>query len=213
MNLLVLGPQGAGKGTQAKRISSDYGLPHVSTGDMFRAAIAAGTELGKQVEPILASGELVPDELTVALIRERLSQPDAAGGFVLDGFPRNLAQAEALDAMLGDIGRRLDAILFFDVPDDVGMERALKRAELEGRADDTPDVIAKRLEIYHAETEPIVEHYRVTGKLVPLHADRSVDEVWGEISSALEQLAAAAGVGSTEPGSGAGGLAAGGARQ
>ena len=192
MNLLVLGPQGSGKGTQAKRISSDYSVPHVSTGDMFRAAIAAGTELGKEVEPILASGELVPDELTVALIRERLSQPDAQGGFVLDGFPRNLAQAEALDATLGEIGRGLDAILFFDVPDDVGMERALKRAELEGRADDTPDVIAKRLEIYHAETEPIVEHYRVTGKLVPLHADRSIDEVWGEISAALEQLGEAA---------------------
>jgi adenylate kinase len=192
MNLLVLGPQGSGKGTQAKRIASDYSVPHVSTGDMFRAAIAAGTELGKQVEPILASGELVPDKLTVALIRERLSQPDAEAGFVLDGFPRNLAQAEALDTTLGEIGRSLDAILFFDVPDEVGMERALKRAELEGRADDTPDVIAKRLEIYHAETEPIVEHYRATGKLVPLHADRSIDEVWGEISSALEQLGEAA---------------------
>ena len=192
MNLLVLGPQGSGKGTQAKRISSDYSVPHVSTGDMFRAAIAAGTELGRQVEPILASGELVPDELTVALIRERLSQADAEAGFVLDGFPRNLAQAEALDATLGEIGRGLDAILFFDVPDSVGLERALKRAELEGRADDTPDVIAKRLEIYHAETEPIVEHYRVTGKLVPLHADRSIDEVWGEISAALEQLGEAA---------------------
>ena len=159
---------------------------------MFRAAIAAGTELGHQVEPILASGELVPDELTVALIRERLSQADAEAGFVLDGFPRNLAQAEALDATLAEIGRRLDAILFFDVPDEVGMERALKRAELEGRADDTPGVIAKRLEIYHAETEPIVEYYRATGKLVPLHADRSIDDVWDEISSALQQLGEAA---------------------
>ena len=142
----------------------------------------------EHLQPGITTGELVPDELTVALIRERLSQPDAEAGFVLDGFPRNLAQAEALDATLGEIGRSLDAILFFDVPDEVGLERALKRAELEGRADDTPDVIAKRLEIYHAETEPIVEHYRVTGKLVPLHADRSVDEVWAEISSALEQL-------------------------
>ena len=100
MNLLVLGPQGAGKGTQAKRIAAEYGIPHVSTGDMFRAAIAARTELGRQVEPILAAGELVPDELTIALIRERLGEPDAAAGFVLDGFPRNLAQAEALDEML-----------------------------------------------------------------------------------------------------------------
>ncbi|MFL5963873.1 MAG: adenylate kinase [Gaiellaceae bacterium] len=189
MNLLVLGPQGAGKGTQATRISSEYGIPHVSTGDMFRAEQAAGTDLGKRVGAIMESGELVPDELTVAMIQDRLSRPDASEGFVLDGFPRNLAQAEALDEMLGNIGRGLDAILFFDVPDEVGLERALKRAERENRADDTPDVIAKRLEIYHRETEPIVEHYRTTGKLVPLHADRTVEEVWREISDALEQVA------------------------
>jgi adenylate kinase len=184
----VLGPQGAGKGTQAKRISSEYGIPHISTGDMFRAAQAAGTEFGKQVGEIMASGQLVPDELTVAMIRERLSEADAAEGFVLDGFPRNLAQAEALDAMLGGIGRGLDAILYFDVPDSVGMERALSRAQLEGREDDTPEVIAKRLEIYHSETEPIVEHYRMTGKLVPLHADRTVEAVWHEISESLHQV-------------------------
>jgi len=191
MNLLVLGPQGSGKGTQAKHIASDYGVPHVSTGDMFRA-LDESTELGRKVKAIMDDGVLVPDDVTIAMIRDRLAQPDAQEGFVLDGFPRNLAQAEALDEMLGEIGRGLDAILFFDVPDEVGKERALKRAELEGRADDTPDVIAKRLEIYHSETEPIVEHYRVTGKLVPLHADRSVDEVWAEISSALEQLGEAA---------------------
>lgn len=191
MNLLVLGPQGAGKGTQAKRVSDEYNVPHVSTGDMFRAAQAEGTEFGKQVGAIMESGKLVPDELTIAMIAERLSQPDAQEGFVLDGFPRNLAQASALDAMLGGIGRVLDAILFFNIPDDVGMERALDRAKLEGRADDTPDVIAKRLEVYHAETEPIVEHYRATGKLVPLHAERTIDEVWTEISEALQQLVAA----------------------
>jgi len=192
VNLLVLGPQGAGKGTQAKRISAEYGIPHISTGDMFRAAIAAGTELGNKVAPILAAGELVPDELTVALIRERLGEPDAAEGFVLDGFPRNLAQAEALDEMLGSIGRQLDAILFFDIPDSVGIERALERARLEGRDDDTPEVIKRRLEIYHAETEPVVEHYRVTGKLVPLHAERPIDAVWHEIQDALERVGAAA---------------------
>jgi len=191
VNLLVLGPQGAGKGTQAKRISDDYGIPHVSTGDMFRAAQAEGTEFGKQVGAIMASGQLVPDELTIAMIEERLSKPDAQEGFVLDGFPRTLAQAEALDATLGGIARGLDAILFFDVPDSVGMERALKRAELEGRADDTPEVIAKRLAVYHEETEPIVEYYRTTGKLVPLHADRSIEDVWSEIESALQQVAPA----------------------
>ena len=184
MNLLVLGPQGAGKGTQAKRISAEYGVPHVSTGDMFRA-LDTSTGLGRKVKAIMDAGDLVPDEVTVAMIEERLSQPDAADGFVLDGFPRNLAQAEALDAMLGGIGRGLDAILFFDVPDAVGMERALKRAEIEGRSDDTPEAIAKRLAVYHEQTEPIVEHYRATGKLVPLHAERTIDEVWAEIDDAL----------------------------
>jgi adenylate kinase len=191
VNLLVLGPQGAGKGTQAKRISAEYGIPHVATGDMFRA-LDTGTELGRRVKEIMDSGELVPDEITIAMIRERLSEPDAGGGFVLDGFPRNLAQAEALDTMLGGIGRALDAILFFDVADSVGMERALSRAKLEGRSDDTREVIAKRLAVYHEQTEPIVEHYRATGKLVPLHADRTIDEVWSEIASALGMLGEAA---------------------
>ena len=192
MNLLVLGPQGAGKGTQAKRISEEFGIPHVSTGEMFRAAIAADTELGRTVEPLLAKGILVPDEVTIALIRERLTEDDARDGFVLDGFPRNLAQAGALDEMLGGIGRGLDAILFFDIADEVGMERALGRAQIENRTDDTPEVIAKRLATYHAETEPIVEHYRVTGKLVPLHAGRAIEEVWTEISNSLQQLGAIA---------------------
>jgi adenylate kinase len=189
VNLLVLGPQGAGKGTQSQHIASEYGIPHVSTGEMFRAAQAEGTEFGKQVGEIMASGRLVPDDLTIAIIEERLARADARAGFVLDGFPRNLVQAEALDAMLGGIGRGLDAILFFDVPDEVGMERALKRAQLEGRADDTREVIAKRLAIYHSETEPIVEYYRATGKLVPLHADRSIDEVWSEITDSLQVVA------------------------
>jgi adenylate kinase len=186
VDLLLLGPQGSGKGTQAKLVAADHGVPHVSTGDMFRAAIAAGTELGRRVEPILASGELVPDELTVELIRERLGEPDAADGFILDGFPRNLAQARALDTMLAEIGRELDAILFFDLPDDVATERMLGRARAEGRADDTPETITRRLAIYHEQTEPVVEHYRATGRLVPLHAERGVGEVQSEIQRALE---------------------------
>ncbi len=191
MNLLVLGPQGAGKGTQAQRISSNYEIPHIATGDMFRAAIAEGSPLGTQVEPMLAAGILVPDELTVSLIRERLSRDDAGGGFVLDGFPRNLMQAQALDEMLREIGRELDAILFLDIPDSVGMERALSRAEIEHRGDDTREVIARRLATYHSETEAVVEHYRTTGKLVPVHAAGTVEEVWGEIDSALQQVQAA----------------------
>jgi adenylate kinase len=187
VNLLLLGPQGAGKGTQAERISKEFGLPHVSTGDMFRAAAANGSELGREVKPLLDAGVLVPDGLTIKLIRERLARDDAGAGFALDGFPRNLEQADALDRMLAEQGRQLDAILFFDLPDDVGMERALKRAKLEKRSDDTPEVITTRLATYHAETEPIVEHYRATGKLVPLHAARSIEEVWSEIVSALKQ--------------------------
>ena len=190
MNLLLLGPQGSGKGTQAKRIQAVYGIPHVSTGDMFRDAIAGDTELGRQVEPILASGSLVPDELTIALIEERLAEDDAQDGFVLDGFPRTLVQAEALDALLSAIGRDLDAVLFFDLPDAIARERALGRAREEGRADDTPDVIDRRLAIYHQDTEPVVERYRATGKLVPLHAARSVGDVFAEIQSALDQVGA-----------------------
>jgi adenylate kinase len=188
VNLLVIGPQGSGKGTQAARLSDAHGIPHVSTGEMFRAAIAAGTELGLRVEPILAAGQLVPDDLTVDLIRERLAEPDAERGFVLDGFPRNLAQAEALDAMLADIGRRLDAVLFFDLAEEIAVERLRVRAREEGREDDTPEGIARRLAIYHEQTEPVVERYRATGKLVPLHADRSIEQVADEIEQALELL-------------------------
>lgn len=188
MNLLVLGPQGAGKGTQAKRISEAYGIPHVSTGDMFRA-LDDSSELGRKVKAIMDTGDLVPDDVTVAMIQDRLAQPDAESGFVLDGFPRNLAQADALDLMLTAIGRTLDAILFFDVPDDIGLQRALSRAAIEGRSDDTTEAIMRRLAIYHSETEPIVEYYRATGKLIPLHAERSVDAVWDEVEDALKVVA------------------------
>lgn len=188
MNLLVLGPQGSGKGTQAALLSETHGIPHISTGEMFRAAIEAGTDLGRRVEPILAAGDLVPDDLTVSLIRARLAEPDAERGFVLDGFPRNLAQAEGLDAMLHEIGRELDAVLFFDISDDVAVERLRGRAKEEGREDDTPEAIARRLQIYHEQTEPVVERYRATGKLVPLHAERSIEQVANEIAEALELL-------------------------
>ena len=185
MNVLVLGPQGSGKGTQAQRISAAHGVPHVSTGDMFRAAILQGTELGRQVEPILSSGELVPDELTIALIRDRLSQDDAAGGFVLDGFPRNLVQAEALDEMLRSIGRPLDTVLFFDLDDETATHRVNGRAHEEGRNDDTPEVMARRLAIYHEQTEPVVERYRAVGTLHTLNAAKSVDDVFAQIEEAL----------------------------
>jgi adenylate kinase len=193
VNALILGPQGSGKGTQAARIASEYGIPHVATGDMFRAAITAGTSLGQEVEPILASGALVPDELTIRLIRERLSQEDAREGFVLDGFPRNTAQAEALDDLLEELDRPLDVVLDLQVPDDICMERLLGRAEEEGRTDDSPEVIAKRLEIFHRETKPLIGYYLPRGIVVGIHGERSRDEVWTEIVEALERVNARAG--------------------
>lgn len=188
MILILLGPPGAGKGTQAKLLAHAYGIPHISTGDMFRAAIADGTPLGRRVKPILDRGELVPDVLTIELIENRLAQPDAAGGFVLDGFPRNVEQANALDDLLNRLGRGLDAALFFDLPDDVAVERLLRRAELEGRPDDTPEVIDRRLRTYHAETEPVIEHYRMSGRLVPVDAEKAIAEVWAETQAALEDV-------------------------
>jgi adenylate kinase len=185
VNLLVLGPQGAGKGTQAQLIAVDYEIPHISTGEMFRNAVAEGLELGKQVAPILTRGGLVPDELTIALIRERLARSDARDGFILDGFPRNLPQAEALDGMLAGIGRRLDAALLFDLPDEVATERMLERAAREGRADDEPEAIARRLATYHELTAPVAELYREAGSLVKIDADRPIDEVAADVRTAL----------------------------
>jgi adenylate kinase len=184
MDLLIFGPQGAGKGTQAARIVEEYGVAHIATGDMLRAAIANETPLGLQVKPILDRGDLVSDELVVALIRERLAEADAAGGFVLDGFPRTLAQAEALDAMLADIGRGLDAVVVLEVPDDVARERMLERA----RKDDTPDVIENRLRTYHEQTAPLVEWYRARDKVVPVDGTESIDDVWAQIEAALQRF-------------------------
>jgi adenylate kinase len=189
VNILLLGPQGSGKGTQAKRIAAEYGLAHIATGDMLRAAIGAGTPLGKRVKPIYDAGELVPDELMIELIRERLGEDDAQSGFILDGFPRTMVQAEALDAMLKDIGRELTVEFELQISDGACIERLLKRAAEEGRVDDTPEVITTRLARYHEETEPLIEHYRATGNLVGIHADRPINEVFAEIQRALEQVA------------------------
>jgi adenylate kinase len=192
VNILLLGPQGSGKGTQAKRIAEEYGLLHVATGDILREAIDAGTDLGKQVEPILASGALVPDDKMIELIRERLQEEDAQDGFVLDGFPRTQPQAEALDKMLQEIDRPLDAVFELQIADGACMTRLLKRAELEGRKDDTREVIERRLKTYHEQTEPLVEHYRTRGDLVGIHADEPIDQVFTEIQKALDQVEARA---------------------
>ena len=187
LDVLLLGVQGSGKGTQARRIASDYGLAHIGTGDMLRGAIADGTALGTRVRPILESGELVPDDLMIELIRERLQSPDAEPGFILDGFPRTMAQADALDAMLSEIDRPLSVVFELQVPDEVAIDRLYKRAVEEGRADDTAEAIAKRIELYHQATEPLVSHYRLAGNLVGIHGDRTEKDVFTEIQDALDQ--------------------------
>jgi adenylate kinase len=188
-DILLLGPQGAGKGTQGKLIAAEYGVPHVATGDILRAAMAEGSELGRRVQPIYDAGQLVPDELMIELIRERLAADDALEGFVLDGFPRTMRQAEALDEMLREIGRDLDVVFELQLPDEVGRERMLKRAVEENRPDDTPEAIDERLRLFHRETAPLIEYYRTRGSLVGIHADRPIPEVFGEIQRALEQVA------------------------
>jgi adenylate kinase len=189
VNILLLGPQGSGKGTQAKRIGEEYALAHIATGDMLRAAMAADTALGRRIKPIYDAGELVPDDLMIELIRERLAEEDARDGFILDGFPRTMVQAEALDTMLKEIGRDLTIVFELQIPDELCIERLLRRAAQEGRPDDTPEAIRTRLAEYHAKTEPLIEHYRTRGNLVGIHAARSIPEVFAEIQQALEHLA------------------------
>ena len=194
MNILVLGPQGSGKGTQAKKVSRTYGIPHIATGDMLREMRELPTPLGRELKEVLDSGELVNDELMIELIRDRLSRGDTIPGFILDGFPRTMAQAEALDDLLRDVDRSLDVVFEFQVPQrEQLLDRLLKRAQLENRADDTPEAIARRLELYDRETAPLVEYYRTTrGNVVGIHADRTVDEVFHEIQDSLQSVEARA---------------------
>ena len=190
LNVLLLGPQGAGKGTQAKRISAEYGIPHIASGEILRVEMDAGTELGMRVKDVYDRGDLVSDDLMIELIRNRLEQPDTESGFVLDGFPRTTVQAEALDSMFNDIGRNFSVAFALQIPDEVAFDRLRRRAELEGRADDTDEGIQRRLDNYHRETEPLIEYYRTRGNLVSIHGNRSENEVFAEIQRALEQVPA-----------------------
>ena len=187
MRVLILGPQGSGKGTQAKLIADAYDVPHVSTGEMLRDAIAREDDLGLRVQPIVDSGQLVPDELMIELVRYRLGLPDALGGFVLDGFPRTIPQAEALDAVLHELGKDLDLVLELQVPETVSINRLLERAEEEGRADDTPEGIRTRLTLHSRNAEAVSEYYRARGILVGVHGDRPIPAVFAEIQQAIER--------------------------
>ncbi|HUJ55442.1 MAG TPA: adenylate kinase [Gaiellaceae bacterium] len=184
---MVLGPQGSGKGTQAKRIKATYGIPHVATGDMIREMKELDTPLGHELKEVYDRGDLVSDELMIRLIQDRLSRGDTLGGFVLDGFPRTMPQAEALDELLRTLDRALDVVFDFQVPDRGELlARMRKRAEEEGRADDTPEAIERRLELYDRETAPLVEYYRTRhANVVGIHADGTVDEVFQELEQAL----------------------------
>lgn len=185
MRLVLVGPPGAGKGTQAKVVASALAVPHISTGDIFRSNVATGSELGRQAQQFMAAGQLVPDSVTNAMVRDRLAQSDAARGFLLDGYPRNLAQVAVLDEILAESGAALDAVVELVVDRAAITSRLLERARIEGRADDTEDVIRHRFDVYDVETAPIVDHYREVGLLRLVDGLGPVDAVTGRVLTAL----------------------------
>ena len=188
MKLILLGPPGAGKGTQAQRLQESHGLVQLSTGDMLRAAVKAGTEIGRKAEAIMARGDLVPDEIVVGIIADRIDQPDCKAGYILDGFPRNVAQAEALDRMLAGKGTKLDAVVELEVDDRILLSRIETRAAQTAggpRADDNAEALAKRLKVYHEQTAPLVEYYRNRGVLKGVDGMKDIDEVTALIEAAL----------------------------
>ncbi len=210
MRIVLLGAPGSGKGTQAQRLQAKYGVPQVSSGDLLRDAVARGTELGRQAKAVMDAGQLVSDEIVLGLIRDRLSRPDAANGFILDGFPRNIDQANSLGALLADLGQPLDAVLLLDVRNETLMQRLAGRrvcpkcgtvynvhslpegattcandgADLHQRADDKEDVIAKRLEVYERQTRPLVEHYSREGLLRAIAGEGTLDDVFERMEAA-----------------------------
>ena len=176
MIILVVGRQGAGKGTQASRLSDHLGIPWVSTGEMFRQALTEGTPFGRMAQRYMERGDLVPDDVTIGVVRERLSLPDAEKGAILDGFPRTQTQAGALDRLLEEMGDRLDVVLNIEVPEDVGRARMLERARIEGRGDDTPEAIDRRLALYEEQTRPLLDYYGP--KVVSVDGVGSIQEVF-----------------------------------
>ncbi|CAM3772932.1 MULTISPECIES: adenylate kinase [Tsukamurella] len=181
MRLVILGPPGAGKGTQAEKLSEKYGIPHISTGDLFRANISEGTQLGVEAKKYMDAGELVPSSVTVDMVRSRLDEPDAVNGFILDGFPRSTDQADSLAEILVPRNEKLDAVISFEVPEDTVVERMLAR----GRADDTEEVIRNRMQVYAKQTAPLLDYY---GDFVThIDAVGTVDEVLGRVTAALDK--------------------------
>jgi adenylate kinase len=191
MRLVLLGPPGAGKGTQAQRLVEKHGILQLSTGDMLRAAVAAGSPVGKRAQAIMDRGELVPDAIMVEIIADRIAKPDAARGFILDGFPRTVAQAEALAGLLDRHGLKLDAVVEIVVDEEMLLSRIDKRARETGgaRADDTPETLRKRLSVYRQQTAPVADHYRRKGMLSRVNGMGTVEEVEAAIAGALKAAA------------------------
>ncbi|RII22299.1 adenylate kinase [Streptomyces sp. YIM 130001] len=215
MRIVLVGPPGAGKGTQAAYLAENLSIPHISTGDLFRANISQGTELGKQAKAYMDAGNLVPDEVTIGMAKDRMEQPDAENGFLLDGFPRNVSQAEALDASLTSDGVQLDAVLDLEVPEDEVVKRIAGRricknesshvfhvtysppqqegvcdtcgGELYQRGDDSEETVRRRLEVYHSETEPIIDYYKAQGLVVTISALGKVSDVTQRAMDALKR--------------------------
>lgn len=213
MNIIMLGPPGAGKGTQAQMLAEKYGIPQISTGDMLRAAVAEGTELGKKAKEYMDKGQLVPDEVVIGIVKERLSKPDCEKGFILDGFPRTVAQAEALDKMLAEMGKKIDYVINIVVPDEEILKRLTGRrtcrkcgamyhviynppkvegvcdkcgGELYQRDDDKEETIKNRLSVYHSQTAPLIEYYRKKGVLVDIDGTKDIKSIFEDICAVLE---------------------------
>ncbi len=182
MQLVFFGPPGAGKGTQAQKIVADFGIPQISTGDILRAAVAGGTELGRKAGPLMAAGKLVPDDLVIGIVEERIARPDCAKGFLLDGFPRTIPQAEALNGVLERLGRPIQHVVALEVPDAVIQERMKGR----GRADDSPETVQHRLDEFRRLTAPLKDFYAARGLLRPINGVGSLEEVAGAIKAAIQ---------------------------
>lgn len=187
MYILLMGPPGAGKGTQATRLIQKYSIPQISTGDMFRAAVAEQTPLGIEAKKYMDAGQLVPDSVTVGIVKERLAKDDCKNGFILDGFPRTTAQAVSLDAILRELEINLDGVINLNVPTAELVRRISERAKLENRADDKPETVQKRLDVYEESTKPLIDYYRTSGRYVEVNGLQDMEAVFADIVSALEK--------------------------
>ncbi|MEO6154539.1 MAG: adenylate kinase [Thermomonas sp.] len=185
MRLVLLGAPGSGKGTQAARLKEHLQVPHISTGDLLRAEVAAGSKLGLEAKSVMARGELVSDEILLGMLEDRFSRPDTGNGFILDGYPRNLAQAAALDDLLGRLKQSFDYAVQLDVATELLVERIAGRAQAEGRADDTPESVRTRLQVYNNQTAPVIDYYRQHGQLTVVDGVGNLDEVFTRILEAI----------------------------